>query len=99
MTDVSGANMTLHVLLAEGGVDPAGRGTRSFKWSAVLEASISQSIDGVEACGFDTELLFYSERPHVAGQGVMAHGRVCFMPPVREIGVPKVKVMAQVVAA
>ena len=91
--------MTLHVLLAEGGVDPAGRGTRSFKWSTLLAASSLQAIDGVEMCGFETELLFYSENPPEAGQGVMAHGRMCFVPPVREIGVPTVKVMAQVVAA
>lgn len=91
--------MTLHVLLAEGGVDPTGRGTRSFRWSALLAAFSAQAIDGVEMCGFETELLFYSENAPVTGQGVMAHGRMCFVPPARDTRVPTVKVMAQVVAA
>ena len=86
--------MTIHVLLAEGRVNPMGKGICFFKWSALLEAAISKPIEGVELCAFEAQLLFYSESSLSSGQGIMAHGQECFLLCVREIETPTVKVMA-----
>lgn len=98
MAEPFAAYMTVHVLLMEGGVDPGGKGSRSFKWSALLEAAIATPIEGVEPCAFRVQLLFYSEDGPSATQGVVASGRTCFLPCAQDIGVPTVKVMAQTVA-
>lgn len=47
MADLFAAYMTIHVLLAEGRVNPMGKGGRFFKWSALLEAVISKPIESV----------------------------------------------------